>query len=216
MRYCVALLLGIAVCLFCSSPAKAQWWGTYEKWEISPFVGYTTGGSFPIDTSLTVSSLHLNGNVAFGSFVDYSLTENAQVDFMWNRNNTSFNQYNYVAGVSSKAFDSDVDTYSFGLLYMLRNSEKTWRPYIAGGVGFAHEANDLGNPNHTAFSYSIGGGVKYNLSKHFGFRGDVRYMPIRANETEQEYCSYFYGCYPAAVRNYIQRADFTAAFVIKF
>jgi hypothetical protein len=200
----------------CSLPAQAQWWGHYPKWEISPFVGYETSGSFPINTSLIIDRVRVDSSASFGAFLDYSLTENTQAEFLWNRNNTSFSQHNFITNTYSKAFNSDVDQYSFGMLYMLRSVEKPLRPYIAGGLGFTHEFNDGLNTNHTSFSYSVGGGVKYSLARHFALRGDIRYMPTRANSTPQQFCSIYYGCYIANVRNYIHRGNFTGGIVFKF
>jgi opacity protein-like surface antigen len=90
------------------------------------------------------------------------------------------------------------------------------RPYVAGGLGFTHDSNSGGNPSDTEFSYSIGGGVKYYFTRHFGFRGDLRYMPTYANSSPQTYCDPFGNCYVANQRNYISRGNFVAGLIIHF
>jgi opacity protein-like surface antigen len=90
------------------------------------------------------------------------------------------------------------------------------RPYAAGSLGFTHEFNSGGNPTRTDFSYSLGGGMKYELSRHIALRGDARYMPTYANSSLAEYCDPFFGCYTAKVSNYQHRGNFVAGIVFKF
>ncbi len=99
---------------------------------------------------------------------------------------------------------------------MLRNSEHKLRPYIAGSLGFTHEFNSNGNPDRTEFAYSLGGGVKYYLTRHIGLRGDIRYMPTYGSSSYETYCDYFYGCYSAKVSHYLNRANFVGGVIIHF
>src|SRR5260221_9752675 len=172
MRNRVVWLLAAMLCLVASAPAKAQY--GWEKWEVAPFVGFETSGSVPVTNSLTVDRLRANSGTSFGAFLDYRLSENAQAELMWNRNMTSFSERDAATGIYSKVFNSDIDQFHFGLLYMLRNSEKKLRPFIAGGIGFTHDSNSGNNSNKTSFSYGLGGGVKKYLPRHFGLRGAVR------------------------------------------
>ena len=207
------LLMGLFF-LLAGAPARGQY--GQGKWEISPFVGYETSGSFPVTSSLTTDRLRVNSGASFGAFLDHGLTENAQAELMWNRNMTSFSERNVFTGTYSKAFNSDVDQFHFGLLYMLRNSERKLRPFIAGGIGFTHESNSGGNANRTAFSYGIGGGVKYSLSRHFGLRGDLRFVPTYGNRTTGVICDPFGFCGPARVSNYLNRGNFTGGIFFRF
>ena len=216
MRYRVAFLLVLASGLMASAPAQAQYYGEYKKWEVAPFVGYETGGSYPITSSLTVDRLRINGGLSYGTFVDYSLTENTQAEFQWSQNNTSFSAHDFTTNTYTKVFDSVYDQFMFGFLYMLRNNEQKLRPFIAAGLGFAHESNNNGAPNHTLFSYGLGGGAKYTISKHFSLRGDLRYMPARANRTPQQFCDPFFGCYVQNASNYLHRVNFTAGIAFRF
>lgn len=201
-------MLGL-VCLVASGPVNAQ--GLIEKFEVTPFIGYETSGSYPLTPTLNtiaVTNVRANAAVTFGTFVDYSISENFQADFMWNRNPTSYSELQPPNPGYVKAYNSDIDQYQFGALYMFRGSEHKWRPYAAGGVGFTHEYNSGGTPNRLDFAYSIGGGVKYELTSHISLRGDARYMPTYANSSLGQYCDPFYGCYTANVRNYQSRGNF--------
>ena len=216
MRYrVVVFVLLILLGLSASVPAQAQYYNEYQKWEVAPFVGYETGGSYPITSSLTVDNLRINSGASYGTYVDYSLTSNTQAEFMWSRNNTSFSAHDFTTGTYSKAFDSDFDQFTFGLLYKFRSSESKLRPFATGGIGFAHESNDNGEPNHTLLAFVLGGGVKYDWTKHIGFRGDVRWMPSRANSTPGQVCTFF-GCYVQNMSNYLERVNFTGGISFRF
>jgi opacity protein-like surface antigen len=205
------------ILLFGASSAAAQYGP--GKWEITPFVGYETSGSYPLRSQtigVNVKDLRVDGATSFGTFIDYSLTPNAQAEFIWDRNLTSYSAQVLAGEPFFKAYDSTIDQYQFGLLYMLLGSDHRLRPYAAGSLGFTHEFNSGGNPTRTDFSYSLGGGVKYELSRHIALRGDARYLPTYANSSLTEYCDPFFGCYTAKVSNYQHRGNFTAGVVFKF
>ena len=215
MRYRLPLLLLTLFCFAASSPTFAQWRDP-AKWEVSPFVGYETGGSYPVTNSFTVDRLRIDSGLSFGTYVDYSLTENAQAELMWSRNNTSFSAHDVTTGTYSKAFNSDFDQFSLGFLYMLKNSERKLRPFIAAGIGFSHESNNSGEPNHTLLAFNLGGGAKYELSKHFALRGDLRWLPSRASKSPEVQCDAFGNCFQQNVSHYLQRVNFTGGIVFRF
>jgi outer membrane protein with beta-barrel domain len=218
MKLHTACLVGIAFFLFAAISTNAQ-----QKFELTPFVGYETSGSYPVNVFATtggapvpIDRLRVNGATAFGAFFDYGLTENFQPEFMWNRNNTSYSAHDVLTNSYFSAFHSDVDQFQFGGLYMFRNSEYNLRPYFAASVGFTHDTNNNGNPDRTAFSWSIGGGVKYGLGRHFGVRADARFLPTYGSSSQATYCDPFFGCYPTTVHNFANRGSFTAGLIFKF
>jgi len=218
MRVAVIGLLAGLTCLVASAPARAQYGSRLEKWELTPFGGYETNGSYPLSSSVaTVNGLRINGAASFGTFIGYSLTPNSQFEFVWDRNLTSYSVQQVPGAPYRKAYDSSVDQFQFGALYMFLGEEHKWRPYLAGGLGFTHEFNSGGNPTRLDFSYGIGGGVKYTLTRHLSLRGDARYMPTYANSGLATYCDpYFGGCYTAKVSNYQHRGNFLTGLAIRF
>jgi opacity protein-like surface antigen len=219
MRYRLAGLFTFLSCLVLSTPSQAQWWSPTswaDRWEATPYVGYQTGGSFPINNSLILDRLRVEGGLSYGTYIDYSLSENFQAEFMWNRNNTSFSAHDVTTNTYSKAFNSDIDQFEFGILYMFRNSERKLRPFGAGGVGFTHQFNDGNNPNHTNLSYALGGGVKYSLEKHISLRGDIRWLPTRASRTPGITCDFFGNCFQVLQDNYLERVNFTGGVTFHF
>jgi hypothetical protein len=217
MRFRFALLLfTILFSFIASAPANAQYYHDYQKWEVAPFVGFETSGSYPLNNSLAFDRLRANSGLSYGTFIDYSLTENAQAEFMWSRNNTSFDGRAVGTSAYVKAFNSDYNQFEFGFLYMLLNSERKLRPFVDGGIGFAHESNDRNNPNRTLLMFGLGGGAKYNVSRHFSLRGDVRWLPARAAKTPGVVCDSFGFCYQQNISYYLQRVNLTGGFAFRF
>jgi opacity protein-like surface antigen len=189
------------------------------RFELDPFVGYETSASYPLNpnsstTAPAIDRLRVNDSAAFGTFIDYSLTENFQPEFMWNRNNTSYSAHNILTNSYMSAYHSVIDQYQFGGLYMFRNSAVRLRPYIAASLGFTHDENSNATPNRTEFSYSLGGGVKYYVSRHIGLRGDIRYLPTYGSSSNELYC--YFGCYYANVSHFLNRGSFTGGLIFKF
>jgi len=190
-----------------------------EKFEVSPFAGYETSGSYPVSPNFNsintnpVDRLRVNEATSYGTFLDYNLAENFQLEFMWDRNNTSYSARLFNTGTYFKAYDSDIDQFQFGGAFTFLDSSHRLRPYFATSVGFTHDSNSGGISNRTEFSYSIGGGVKYYLSRHFGLRGDIRYLPTYGN-SYGVYCDPFGFCYKSA--NFINRGNFVGGLIFRF
>jgi outer membrane protein W len=216
MRFRLAfLVLGLFVS---AGAAQAQSYGQYYKWEIDPFIGREIGGSYPVNSSTqtSVDKVRVNDSMSFGTFIDRSFTENFQFEFMWNANRTQTAEHDSISGQYTNAYNTDIDQFHFGALYMFRSPEKKLRPYAAAGLGFTHFENSGMNANNTAFSYGVGGGVKYYMSKHIGFRGDARFVPTYENSSPQEFCDQFDNCYTANQRNFLNRGNFTGGLIIRF
>jgi hypothetical protein len=206
--------------LFAANLTRAQ-----GRFEVTPFVGYETSTSYPVSpfsSAAQVDRFRINDALAFGTFLDYNVSENFQAEFMWNRNNTSYSARDTLTNTYFKAFNSDVDQFQFGGLYMFRNSDHRLRPYFAASVGFTHDDNSNlagvvgASSSRTEFSYSIGGGVKYYITRHVGFRGDIRYLPTYGSSSYNQYCDPFFGCYTAKSPNFLNRGSFTGGVIIHF
>ena len=208
-------LLAFSLCAATSTRAQG-------KFEISPFAGYETSGSYPVSLSSNnpitdpINRLRVNDATSYGTFLDYNLFENFQVEFMWDRNNTSYSGRQVSTGTYMKVYDSDIDQFQFGGQYTFLDSSHRFRPYVAASAGFTHDSNSGGNSNRTEFSYSLGGGVKYYLSRHVGLRGDIRYLPTYGSSSYGVYCDPFGFCYNAKVANFLNRGNFVGGLIFKF
>jgi hypothetical protein len=213
-----AVWLALLVFSLCAAASvRAQ-----GKFEVTPFAGYETSGSYPVSLNSGASivnpidRLRVNEAFSYGGFLDYNATENVQAEFMWDRNNTSYSARQLSDGTYFKAYTSNIDQYQFGANYTFLDSTHRFRPYAAASVGFAHDSNSGGNANRTEFSYSLGGGAKYYLSRHIGLRGDIRYLPTYGSSSYGVYCYPFGPCYSAKVANFLNRANFVGGIIFNF
>jgi hypothetical protein len=155
-----AVLALFGLLLLNEGSAKAQ----EHRIEITPFAGYETSGSYPIQTSFTVDRLRADGNVSFGTFLNYSLTPYFEPEFLWVHNPSSFSQRDAFTGVYSKAFNSQIDQFQFGGSFLFRSPHAKLQPCFGAGLGFTHDANSGRNPNRTAFGYTLG--AARNTTRH--------------------------------------------------
>lgn len=206
--------------LVSSRPANAQW--REHRLEITPVVGYETPGSFPISDPLNNGTgsfrdrFRADGGLSYGAFLDFSISRHAQFEFGWNRNSTTFRERLAPNPAYLRAFDSDIDQYQFGMLYMFTGSDHKIRPYVAAGLGFEHEFNSGLTPNRTDFSYNLGGGVKCMFTRHLGLRADARYVPAYKNSSTEIECDPFGFCFPARVAHFLNRGNFTTGVLLRF
>ena len=205
----VLVLATLAVAL--EHPAAAQ------TIEVTPFVGFETAGSYPLENPGAVQALRAEAGATHGLFVDYRLMQNVQAEFYWVSNATTYTQQSAATGDYGQPFSTHINQYQFGALYHLRDRDYALRPYIAGSLGFTHDSNDGAMADRTALSFGIGGGVKYEASRHVGFRGDARWLPTYGSSSPATFCDYEYygGCYQDTTGNYLQRFTMTIGLIIR-
>jgi len=180
-------------------PASAQ------KFSVTPFVGYETSGSYPIENPTIVEGFRADAGRTFGAFGDYAVTDNLLAEFQWAHNPTTYSEQNTQTGQYSRAFTTRIDQYQLWALYYVRDPGNAWRPYVAGSVGVTHDSNSGANPSRIAAGFGLGGGVMYEFSRRFGLRADARWMPTSGSNTMGSVCDDFGNCYATPVRNYLQR-----------
>jgi len=213
MRFSLPLLVLLMCVLVASRPALAQ-----GKWEVSPFAGYETPGSFLVTTNNQTgaqANLHAAGGASYGGFLDYNFSGPFGFEAQWDHNPTTFSVQN-ADGSYSKVNDSNEDTVTFGVRFMFRPDNKKVRPYGSLGLGFTHDANNDNVASVTHFAFVAGGGVEYLPTRHFGLRGDARLLSILEGTTLGEQCDFFGNCFLANVRTYLKRGAFTGGLVFRF
>lgn len=209
------------------------------RFEVAPFAGVETGASAPITVPTDLNGNPLNGidrvgvdtGNSYGLWFDYAKSENFAYEFMWAHNSTSLNQHDFTTGQTFDTYDATVNQYQFGVLYSLLDPQRKLRPYVAGGVGFTRTTNSgtplpsafedpffvpsTGSKSDTAFAFNVGGGAKYYIAKHFGLRGDIRFLPTYASSTQGLQCGGF-GCTYGTQRNFFKRVNIAGGVIFRF
>ncbi|HUK35703.1 MAG TPA: hypothetical protein VLV86_17415 [Vicinamibacterales bacterium] len=206
-RVCGAAAL--CASLLCAGPSLGQ------TIEITPFVGYETAGSYPLENPTDIQAMRADAGRTYGLFFDYRIIQNVQAEFVWINNATTYSAATTSPDQFAPAFNTTINQFQFGGLYHLRSREFSMRPYLAGSIGFTHDSNEGTNPNRSAFAASIGGGVKYQAATHVGLRIDGRWIPTYGSTGLGTSCDFDGYCYPDTVRNFLQRISLTAGVILR-
>ena len=174
-----SLLLLAAVLLSTSAmfPGTAQAeWGL----EITPYAGYTVGGSFEDNTTGANLDVKEAGN--FGLVLDLSQTPETQYELFYGFQRTKVTGGGALGGET--LFDLDIHYIHVGGAYDW--TEGKIRPYVAGGVGATHfSPRGNGMDPKTYFSFSLGVGARMPISDHVGLRIEGRgFLTILPDSTE--------------------------------
>ena len=159
------------------SPGEAgAEWGL----EITPYAGYTIGGSFT--DNATGANLDVQEDGSYGLVLDLADTPETQYELFYGLQRTKVTGGGTIGGET--LFDLDIHYLHLGGTYMFTGDKV--RPYIAGGLGATHFVpHGSGMDRKTYFSISLGGGVKIPISGHVGLRFEGRgLMTILPDSTE--------------------------------
>jgi Outer membrane protein beta-barrel domain len=151
--------------------------------EITPYAGYTIGGSFEDNTTGTKLDIREGGN--FGLVLDLSDSPETQYELFYGFQRTKVTGGGTIGG--DPLFDLDIHYLHLGGTYMLARDKV--RPYIAGGLGATHFVpHGSGLNQKTYFSLSLGGGAKIPISSHVGLRFEGRGLLTVLPDTTEIFC----------------------------
>jgi hypothetical protein len=201
----------LCIALACMAGSGAPAMG--QTVAVTPFVGYETSGSYPVENPTTVGAFRADAGKVYGTFVDYALPGDLQLELEWVHNPTTYSAQSTAGGQYREAFSSQIDQLQLGALYYLRDPSFAWRPYVAAGLGFTHDSNGGNNPGRTALGFGVGGGVTRNLAAHFGLRGDMRWMPTYGSEDANVLCDEFGDC--SRTHHYLQRFTVVVGLIVR-
>lgn len=182
-----------------------------DKFEITPFAGTKFAGKINVygyDTNPNVENVYVKSGIDYGVIADYNIWSSFAVEFMYDRQPTTYSQQDFTTVPPTKDFlaNGALNTYTFGGAYTFRADSKI-RPFVTAGLGWTNFGNLNSQPDqlyvgfNNRLAYDLGGGVKYFFTKFAGLRFDMRWMPSRTTPTVQSECS-IYGCgeYSASYR----------------
>jgi len=187
---CIAFLM-----LMGASPALAE---DFKRFEFQPFGGYTVSGSIPLvgDDDIKQGSIHVNSSYNGGATFTVNLNELDAIEAHWQR---QFTEGRLPAEMvvphlseNGTTFNLKIDQYHCNFLHHYEISVPKVLPYVMAGLGATTYYANLGgrNDSRTYFSFSLGGGIKYFVSRHIGFRGEARWSPTLVSASDSSFwCS---------------------------
>jgi len=189
-----------------------------QNFEFTPHVGGQINGGLDLSTSLFHRFEVANG-VNYGISLGYLLGEHSAVEFMWNQNKADVRAQPNGGFASIKLFNMTQNQYLANYLFHFTPREDKLRPFIMAGIGAAAlDPNVHGVSGTTRFVYAIGAGAKYNVSDHFGLRGQFKWSPTYITSTNAGYwCDPFWGgCWLVGNSHYLHELDITGGITFRF
>jgi len=186
--------------------------------EVTAHAGGQINGGLDLSTSL-FHRIEVGNGVNYGLTAGYLLGDHYGIEFQWNRN-TADTRAQPIGGFSSiKLFTLKQNQYMANLLFHLTPREAKMRPFFLFGLGAnALDPETNGVRGTTRFVFALGGGVKYNVSHHFGLRGQFKWTPTYISTTNGGYwCDPFWGgCWAVGNDHYLNEFDVTGGVTFRF
>jgi len=148
------------------------------RFDLTPLVGYRTSMSFPIQPYVTGTNprVVLDATPSYGFAFGFRLHEDDLVEFRWARQASHTHFENAYPGSPTQNATLNQFHGDFSHEYVIEEWRSWARPFVMLSVGATHVS---GNPaSFTRFSFGMGGGVKFYLSRHVGFRMQAQWLPV--------------------------------------
>jgi hypothetical protein len=167
-----------------------------NSFEITPFVGYTWGGTiYSGQTTFLGQNADVASSANFGVNLGIPIQPNGmKIELMVDHQATNFTTGdNGLFGSSNRLGDFDITYYHVGVLVPFSPSYAA-TPYVIGSAGVATlDPRTSGVSISTRFSASAGIGVKIPIQDHAGFRGEIRgFYTSLPNDVSCRLCNYTY------------------------
>jgi hypothetical protein len=207
VRRCVVTLVLAGSLLSGSALAKE---GTVE---ITPFVGYRFGGDLPDVES--GGRMSIPEGMSYGLMLDFMVKEGGFIEVRYSVQKTELDATDTSLGSGQvKVTDLDVEHYFVGGTYQWETSTPAL-PFVSADVGGVRLDAPGYNPN-TSFAFSLGGGVKLPLAKHFAMRFDGRWVTARISGDTDLYCDSSGFCLVTSEGTYFGQFEITGGLTMKF
>ena len=200
----------------------------FKRFEFHVSGGLTASGGIPLDPEKDTHnySVHVNSSQNVGAGFAVNLNELDAVELYWQRQFTEGRlPAELVAPPATgdqSAFDLNIDQYHMNFIHHYEISVPRTKPYVMAGLGATtYRANGNGQSDaRSYFSFSIGGGIKYYLNNHFGFRGEARWSPTLVSASDSSFWCQFGGSGAACLVNLSialqHQMDLTGGLIFRF
>ena len=223
MKSTKALIFALVLVL-----ASTAAWGQ-ARFEITPFVGYRTTGSFE-GAVLQLSDFSITDGLAYGLSLGYRVNQMLTMEVLWSRSDSAITARVSGAGEQELAKVA-TDAIHANFLFFALNDQYRARPYFLLGLGATianPKATDFSdgdiNPSGqtidpssaSRFSWSLGGGVVISASERIGIKLQAKWFPTYINTTSEIWIDWWGYPWVVPVSNYMDQWEFTGGLVFRF
>jgi hypothetical protein len=194
-----------------------------HKFEISPYAGVRTAGSFRGEEQL--NSFNVQSAPTFGVFADYMVTNQLAVEVLWGHESSTVDKTSARLTTDGDEpedeipdgpiFDLGIDYFQGGVRFDGGNEKYT--PYIAGALGVTRFNPDIaGASSVSKLGFSIGAGIIAYLTERIGVRFDARAFGTRTGERQEDLACGVFGCVSFERASTFWQSHFVGALIIRF
>jgi hypothetical protein len=173
--------------------------------ELTGFFGGQMNGGLDLSTAF-FRRLDVQNGKTYGLAAGFLRGDHYGAEFMWAYNKADTVAQPKGGGPDVKVFTLDTNQYIGNFLIHFTRREKAVRPFVLLGVGATNlHAARAGVDSSTRLVGDLGGGVKYNFSRHLGLRLQAKWSPAFLATTKAGYwCDPVWGgCWVVGDNHYL-------------
>ncbi len=190
------------------------------RFELTPIAGWRFGGTTSELSNSYIDRIGVADTLSWGVTMEYRLSRKWNLELLWAHQDTEMRADLSAlgAGLDRKISHLNVDTFQIGGMWLSGDPSNSARLYLDLLLGASLLTPSPGLSSVTRFSLSVGGGVKYFFSDHFGARLGLRWLPVYLNSKSAGYgsCSPYYGCYTYWGSTYLSQGDLYTGLTLGF
>jgi hypothetical protein len=150
------------------------------RFDFTPFIGYRTSMSFPVEPHVTGMNprVVLDASPSYGGSFGMRLTnEDDLVEIRWARQDSYVHAEDITPQPPRQRVILDQFHGDFSHEPLIEDWVSWARPFVLASIG-ATRVSSSTNINFTRFSFGIGGGVRFYASRHLGFKIQAEWLPV--------------------------------------
>ncbi len=150
------------------------------RFDVTAFQGYRTSMSFPVDPNVTGMNPRavLDASPSYGvSFGVRLRAEEDLIEIRWARQDSYVHAEDITPQPPRQRVILDQFHGDFSHEAFVEDWPSWVKPFVLASVGATHVSSST-NIDFTRFSFGIGGGIRFYLSRHLGFKIQAEWVPV--------------------------------------
>jgi len=188
------------------------------RFDFSPFAGYRTSMTFPVDPHVTGTNprVVLDASPSYGFSFGLRLLPNREEDLIevrWARQDSYLHTEEITPApprqrVVLQQFHGDFSHEPY-----IQDWPKWAKPYVIGSVGATYLSTGS-SISFTRFSFGLGGGVRFYPTRHLGFKLQAEWVPVLTDPSVAFVCGA--GCLVHVGGNAVSQGEAFAGTFMRF
>ncbi len=186
------------------------------RFDFTPFVGYRTSMSFPIDPHVTGTNprVVLDASPSYGASLGMRLkSEGDLVEIRWARQDSYVHAEDVTPQPPRQRVILDQFHGDFSHEFDIDEWAAWARPFVLASVGGTHISGNT-NISFTRFSFGLGTGIRFYASRHLGFKIQAEWLPIFVDPNVAFICGS--GCVVHAGGNAVSQGEVFVGTILRF